>query len=227
MRFRRAILATCGLTLSLSLVTPLTSLAQDATPAAGSDSWATSCNAEPRDIDELVALWFDESGNAAATPAVAMAIEDEAALPDGSKPEDADVAAIDEATRQWLYCVDIAGQYARGFNLMTDNLASQFGPDITNPDQDTPEEVRALLEAQMAAATPVPGADNQLRLPVLAGPRKARLLEDGRIGAIWSIGGDRVFLLYKNEDGTWLIDEAMDLADPVEGTPTADATPAP
>lgn len=225
MRYRRALLATCGLTLSLSLVTPLTSLAQDATPAAGSGAQPTSCDAEPRDLDELVALWFDESGNVAATPTAAMTIEDEAALPDGSKPEDADLAEIDATTRQWLYCINIAGQYARGFNLMTDNLVSQFGPDTTNPDQDTPEEVRALLEAQ-AAATPAPEVEGQLRLPALAGPRKARLLEDGRIGAIWSIGGDRVFMLYKKEDGKWLVDEVVDVVDPVTGTPTADATPA-
>jgi hypothetical protein len=215
------------LTLSLSLVTPLGALAQDATPAAGSGAaQPTSCDAEPRDLDELVALWFDESGSAVATPAMAMTIADEATLPDGSKPEDADVAVIDEITRQWLYCMNIAGQYARGFNLMTDNLVSQYGPDVTNPDQDTPEEARALLEAQ-SASTPVPSAEGQLRLPALAGPRKPRLLEDGRMGAIWSIGGDRVFLMYKNEDGTWLIDEAVDLVDPVEGTPTADATPTP
>ena len=157
MRNRRALLATCGLTLSLSLVTPLTSLAQDATPAAGASAQPTSCDAEPRDLDELMALWFDESGSAAATPAAAMMIEDEATLPDGSKPEDADIAAIDEITRQWLFCMNIAGDYARGFNLMTDNLVSQYGPDITNPDQDTPDEARALLEAQGSRPTPVAG----------------------------------------------------------------------
>ena len=225
MRYRRALLATCGLTLSLSLVTPLASFAQDATPAPGADAQQQSCDVEPRDIDELVAFWFDASGTPAATPAVAMTVQDEAALPDGSKPEDADLTQIDQTTRQWLYCMNIAGQYARGFNLMTDNLVSQFGPDTTNPAQDSPEEVRALLEAQ-AAGTPIPGTEGQMRLPALAGPRKARVLEDGRIGAIWSIGGDRVFLLYKNEGGKWLIDEAMDLADPVEGTPAAEATPA-
>ena len=226
MRYRRSLLATCGLTLSLSLLTPLTALAQDATPAAGANDLPASCDAEPRDLDELVALWFDESGNAAATPAASKPVEDETTLPEGSRPEDADLAAIEETTQQWIYCIDIAAQYARGFNLMTDNLASQFGPDITNPDQDTPEEVRALLEAQMAG-TPTPEVEGQVRMPAIAGPRKPRLLEDGRIGAIWSIGGDRVFLIHKNEDGTWLIDEAMDLLDPVEGTPSAEATPAP
>jgi hypothetical protein len=225
MRYRRALLATCGLTLSLSLVTPLTSLAQDATPAARSGAQPTSCDAEPRDLDELVALWFDESGNVAATPTAPMTSVDEAALPDGSKPEEADVAEIDETTRQWLYCINIAGDFARGFNLMTDNLVSQFGPDTTNQDQDTPEEVRALLEAQ-SAATPSPEVEGQLRLPALAGPRRARVLEDGRIGAIWSIGGDRVFIMYKNEGDKWLVDEVVDVVDPVEGTPTADATPA-
>ncbi|MDQ2652399.1 MAG: hypothetical protein M3Z20_05065 [Chloroflexota bacterium] len=226
MRYRRALLATCGLTLSLSLMAPLASLAQDATPAAGSDAQPASCDAEPRDLDELVALWFDESGAPAATPTAAMMVQDEATLPDGPKPEDADVAAIGETTHQWLYCINIAGDYARGFNLMTDNLVSQFGPDTTNPNQDTLEEVHALLEAQ-SAATPVPSTEGQLRLPALGGPRKARLLEDGRVGAIWSIGGDRVFITYENVDGTWLVDEVADIADPVEGTPTADATPAP
>lgn len=225
MRYRRTLLATCGLTLSLSLAAPLTSLAQDATPAANQDANPVSCDAEPRDLDALVALWFDESGAAAATPAMAMMVTDESTLPDGPRPEDADVAAIEETTLQWLYCMNIAGQYARGLNLATDALASQFGPDTTAPDLDTPEEVRALLEAQ-AAGTPIPGTGGQLRLPAVGGPRKARVLEDGRIGAVWSIGGDRVFLLYKNVDGTWLIDEALDLVDPVAGTPTSEATPA-
>jgi hypothetical protein len=225
MRYRRALLATCGLTLSLSLLTPLSSLAQDATPGAGSNAQPTSCDAEPRDLDELVALWFDESGNVAATPIAAMTSVDEATLPDGSKPEEADVAEIDETTRQWLYCINIAAEYARGFNLMTDNLVSQFGPDTTNADQDTPEEVRALLEAQ-SAATPAPEVEGQLRLPAVAGPRRARVLEDGRIGAIWSIGGDRVFIMYANDDGKWLVDEVVDVVDPMTGTPTADATPA-
>lgn len=76
------------------------------------------------------------------------------------------------------------------------------------------------------AGTPIPGATNAPRLPALAGPRKARVMDDGRIGAIWSIGGDRVFLVYKNVDGRWLIDEDLDLVDPVAGTPTAEATPA-
>jgi hypothetical protein len=206
-------------------MTPLASLAQDATPAAGSNDMQMTCDAEPRDLDALVALWFDASGAAAATPAMAMMVTDESTLPEGPKPEDADVAAIDETTRQFLYCMNIAGQYARGLNLVTDALASQGGPDTTNPDQDTPEEVRALLEAQLAG-TPIPGAENAARLPALAGPRKPRVLEDGRIGAIWSIGGDRVFLLYKKVDGKWLIDDDLDLQDPVAGTPTAEATPA-
>lgn len=225
MRYRHALLATCGLALSLTLTAPLASLAQDATPAAGPDDAPVSCDAEPRDLDALVALWFDASGTASATPAMAMMVTDESALPDGPKPEDADVAAIKETTHQFLYCMNIAGEYARGLNMVTDALASQGGPDTTNPNQDTPEEVRALLEAQMAG-TPIPGATNAARLPALAGPRKARVLEDGRIGAVWSIGGDRVFLIYKNVDGRWLIDEDLDLTDPVPGTPTAEATPA-
>ncbi|MCA9880258.1 MAG: hypothetical protein KC442_20830 [Thermomicrobiales bacterium] len=215
---RHTLLASCGFLCALTLLTT-SARAQDATPAATQKAKPTSCDVEPRALDELVALWFDDTGALVATPAAAMLVEDEATLPDGKKPDQADLAAIDETTRQWLYCIDIAAQYARGFNLMTDDLVRQFGPDTTNPDQDTPDEVRALLEAQLAG-TPMPGAESAVRLPALAGPRKPRLLDDGRIGAIWSIGGDRVFLLYRNVDGAWLIDEALDLPEAAAGTPT-------
>lgn len=217
---RHTLLASCGLLGALTLLAPSSlALAQGATPAAAQHVKPTSCDAEPRALDELIALWFDDAGAPVATPAVAMLVEDEATLPDGKKPDQADLDAIDETTRLWLYCIDIAAQYARGFNLMTDELVRQFGPDTSNPDQDTPGEVRALLEAQLAG-TPTPGAEGAARLPAMAGPRKPRLLDDGRIGAIWSIGGDRVFLLYQNVDGVWLIDEAMDLPEASAGTPT-------
>ena len=82
--------------------------------------------------------------------------------------------------------------------------------------------MKALLEGQLAG-TPIAGAEGT-QVPLIVGPRKPRLLDDGRVGAIWSLGGDRVFLIYKQqEDGSWLIDEAVDILEPV-GTP--EATPA-
>src|SRR3954465_15987396 len=119
--------------------------------------------------------------------------------------------------------MEVAQQYLRGFSLVTDSFLAQIGPDVTNPEQGTPEEVIALLKVQLGA-TPTAGTERVTSLTPFVGPRKPRLLDDGRVGAIWSFGGDRVFLVYqKQDDGSWLIDNAVDIID-VEGTP--EATPA-
>lgn len=221
MRTSRYLLTACGL--SLALLTPLAAAAQDATPAATPTGRTIACTTEPRDIDALVGLWFDDSGAPLATPAMAAPVTVEAALPDGKRPEDADIAAITATTEQWVYCIEIAGQYARGFNTLTDDLAGMLGPDTSDPALDSPDEVRALLESQLA--TPVTSESDTLPTQGLNGPRKPRLLADGRIGAIWVVGGSRLFLVYEKVNDTWLVDEVTPLATSA-GTPTAESTPA-
>jgi hypothetical protein len=176
-----------------------------------------ACTAEPRDLDEILVLLFDPSGAPVATPAMAEPSASDAALPEGERADDATIAAIADTTRHWVYCIEVAGQYARGFSFVTADLLAQFGPDVTNPAQDTPEEVRAALEAQLLG-TPVAGEASGSRMPQLAGPRKERILEDGRGAAIWSFGGDKVFFVYELVDDRWLIDEAIDIIE-VAATP--------
>jgi hypothetical protein len=210
-----------GSLLLAAIATPSAILAQEGTPAP--NMTLPRCTTAPRNLDQMVALWFEASGTPVATPAPAAPYADVDALPAGEPVDDATQQAITETTQELFSCMEIAGQYARGFNLMTDRLATQMGPDLTNPDQDTPGEVRSLLEGQMAA-TPVAGEQTLANLPLLVGPRKARLLEDGRAGAIWSLGGDRVFFIYqKQDDGRWLIDDIVDILE-TAGTP--EATPA-
>ncbi len=203
--------------------------AQDASPAAGTAVAAPmACTAEPRDLDTILALWFDPSGSPVATPALAAPIADVNALPQGTRPDDATTAAITEATLNWVYCIEVTGEYARGFSYVTDNLLAQFGPDLTNPGQDSPDEVRAALEGQLLG-TPIAGDVTLSRMPAMSGPRRARVLDDGRVSAIWAFSGDRVMFIYAQLDGRWLIDEAIDIIE-TEGTPVADAagaTPAP
>lgn len=209
-----------GCLMAATLAMPIQGLAQEGTPEP--DMTLPLCTAEPRDIDEMIALWFDASGTPAATPAMSAPVLDPEALPEGVRVDDATVTAISDVTKEWLSCMEVAGQYARGFSLLSDQLLAQFAPDLTDPAQDTPEEVKARLEGQLAG-TPIAGTET-IRVPLVVGPRKPRLLDDGRVGAIWSLGGDRVYLVYKQqEDGSWLIDEAADIIEPV-GTP--EATPA-
>ncbi len=202
--------------IAVTLLAPGQGLAQDATPTARET--LPPCTAEPRDINELVGFWFSPSGEPAATPTYPEPITDDEALPAGERLDDVTVKAITETTLGWISCMEGAGQYARGFSFMTDDLLAQFGPDTTNPAQDSPEEVRAALEGQLAG-TPIAGQMQNAAMPPPVGPRKPRLLEDGRAAAIWSFGGDRVYLVYEEVDGRWLIDAAEDILD-VEGTPT-------
>lgn len=195
--------------------------AQEASPAAGTPAAdPIVCSVEPRNVDELLALWFDEAGGPAATPAAAAAIPEEEVALSGERADEETVAAITELTQQWIFCVDGVGQHVRAFNLMTDDLAAQFGPDLSADVPASLDEVRATLEAQIIG-TPV-AAPQITRIPGLAGPRRTTILDDGRAVAIWSFGGDKILFYYEQQDGgNWLIDETIDLIETAaEGTPT-------
>ncbi len=196
-------------------------VAQEASPAAGSGDRV--CAAEPRDVEELVAFYFDPEGTPLATPE-ATSVDTEAELPPG-EPADPQVEDMLNAAVAELNACFEAGQYARAMALMTDDLARQTGPDLSNPDEDTPEEVRALLESQLAG-TPVvddPGMDEEATMDTGQG-RDVRVLEGGRAGGVWTIDGDAAFIVFEEQDGQWLIDEFIDI---VEDDAAMSGTPAP
>jgi hypothetical protein len=210
-------LATAG-ALAATLVVAGPVSAQDASPMAEE---AVVCMAEPRDVEEIVAFYFDPAGTPLATP-TATTVETEAELPPGD-PVAAEIeAAVNAVFAEMFACFEV-GQYARGFALMTDDLARQTGPDVTNPDEDTPEEVRALLEAQLAG-TPVadePGME-QMEPTDIGQGRDLRTLEGGRVGGVWVIEGDAAFVVFEQDGDVWLVDELIDIVDDemaVAGTP--------
>jgi hypothetical protein len=47
----------------------------------------------------------------------------------------------------------------------------------------------------------------------------ARTFDDGRAGAFFESEGDTVFAYFVQDDGTWLLDEFVDILD--DATPTA------
>ena len=210
-----------GLLAATSVMATMPAAAQKASPAPAPG--AAGCTVEPRDVEELVGFYFDSQGTPLATPAAAT-VSSEAELPPG-EPVDPEVeAALNATVAELIACFD-AGQYARALALMTDDLARQTGPDVSNPDEDTPEEVRALLEAQLAG-TPVvdePGMDQGATTEVSQG-RDIRALEGGRIGGIWTIEGFPGFFVFEEQDGRWLIDEVIEIVEDeaaMSGTPTS------
>jgi hypothetical protein len=202
------------------LTAAMPAVAQDASPAAGATG--AGCTAEPRDVDELIGFYFGPEGTPLATP-TATTVESEAELPQGEPVDPAVEEAVNATVTELFACFD-AGQYARAFALMTDDLARQFGPDISDPTEDTPEEVRALLEAQLAG-TPVvdePGMEQGASTEVGRG-RDIRVLEGGRVGGVWTIYGDTIFIVLEQQDDRWLLDEVIDIVgnDAASGTPTS------
>lgn len=199
---------------ALALLVPLVSDAQDATPAAE----AIACTVEPRPVPEIVAMFFDPGGAPIATPFPAEPVAAEGELPLGEPADAETVAAIDATLREWMACFG-GGHLARGFALMTDDIAREFGPDLANPAEDSAAEVTALLEAQIAG-TPVAG-DGGNGMPELVGPRDARILPDGRAAGIWEDREFTAFVVFAQQDGRWLIDAIIE----IEGDATAAATP--
>ena len=210
-----------GVLAATMLVTAVPAVAQDASPAAGTGGAA--CTVEPRDIDELIGFYFGPEGTPLATPA-ATTVKSEAELPQGEPVEPAVEEAVNATVTELIACFE-AGQYARGFALMTDDMARQTGPDLSSPDEATPEEVRALLEAQLAG-TPVvddPGMEQGAATDVGRG-RDIRALEGGRVGGVWTIEGDSAFIVLEQEDDRWLLDEVVDIVEDeaaMSGTPTS------
>jgi len=207
-----------GVLAATTVMLAMPTAAQEASPAAGATA---GCTVEPRDVEELIGFYFDPQGTPLVTPE-ATSVGTEAELPQGDPVDPAVEEAVNATVTELIACFD-AGQYARAFALMTDDLARQFGPDVSNPDEDTPEEVRALLEAQIVG-TPVvdePGMEQGATTDVGQG-RDIRVLEGGQVGGVWTIEGDDAFIVLEQQDDRWLVDEVIDIVEDqaMSGTPT-------
>lgn len=190
--------------------------AQEATPTAGVGG-STGCTAAPRATDELIALWFGPEGTPLATPTGQPPVASTADLPQGEPADAATTAAVSATMHDVFACFD-AGQYARAFALMTDNGVKQFGPDLSDPSEDTAGEVTALLEGQLAG-TPIPGEEIGQQT-MFSEAREARVLPDGRVGAIFASDEGLIFALFQQGDGGWLLDDFILIMN-AEATPTS------
>ena len=203
----------------------LLALAQDATPGVGGEAPdPADCRAEPRDADELIALWYEE--DAAGTP-VAVAPTDEPPLdavpvPLGEPADAATAAGVTAAVREVFACFN-AGNFGAALALFSDDLVHAFGPEPG----ETPEEVRGFVEA----APEPPPAGERIRLLAVT---DVAVMADGRVAAfvvsedptVPPEGAETVLVLLVEEGGRWLIDWVVEFA-PVEGDGGGEGTPAP
>ncbi len=181
--------------------------AQEATP--DSTTGTVACTVEPRPIDEMLGTWFSPEGTPVATPEPEPPVTSEAELPQGD-PVDPEIEDAINATLQEIFACFDDGDYGRAFALFTDDYLLQFGPEMGT----TLEQTRDFLEA-----SPVPVPDEQ-RIEI-GRMRDARMLPDGRVGAILDAPGGSVFFLFEEHEGRWLLDGIIAIfAAPDIATPT-------
>lgn len=171
-----------------------------ATPAA-SPVATSACTVRPRSVAEVRALWITPEGSP--VPAmVELPPVPSTDLPSGQPVDAPTIEAIQRVVQEYWACSN-AGDSLRVFALFTDDRVRQLAPPV--------EEREAILST--LAATPAP--DEVIPPVSVSGVSEARLLPDGRVGALITIEtaeGLMVRFFYvceQQQDGRWLIDEEI------------------
>ena len=197
------------------LAVPLRATAQDATPAAGAFPVTpdpAECRVAPRSLEGMSAL-SATPGTHAPAGTWPTQVPTEADLPGGPPADPATAAAVAAAARAYVACVN-RWDLARLLALATDAYVRRF---VAAEGPVTPRWYEEL-------ATPQP-AGPEWRATLLA-VRDARVLADGRVGAILVVrhprpGAESVtttLFVFARAGDRWLLDDAIGVGR--AGTPT-------
>ena len=209
--------------LTLAMIGPV--VAQEASPTPDAPG-SRECTVAPVDISTLLGSAGAADPN---SPLFSTQPVDEASLPDGPAATDEELAGIEDSVRQLVACANAFDPF-RILALISDRYIGQLASAALAA-QDQPELAEQLLLRFPVPLGAVAGGEPVGMIPV----RDARLLPDGRIGAILeaSIPGaaaDQTALFYVafvKQDDRWLVDEVVPVASGLFGTPgaTLAATP--
>jgi hypothetical protein len=188
--------------------------AQDATPSIEGDvPGPEECTVEPMSLDRLAQL--------VATPVPEPVASPEAsptpfAMPEGQPADEATVAEITAAVRQFIACIN-AGDYARLLALYSDRAIAEI---VLAPigGQATAQEILDSLGAPQVLP------DDQRT--VLIRIEEVRVLPDGRVAAL-IFGDDRsnprppgpALVYFVEIEGRWLVDGFIPTEDIVTSEP--------
>jgi hypothetical protein len=199
---RRCLLATVVALSSLGAVGAMAVGAQEGTPSAGSDVVAPEeCTVEPRSEDDLRALFREVA--ATPLPASLEASPAPAVPPTGAPADEQTVAEISATWRQYLACIS-AGDQARMFALLSDNMVRrQLAVDIAFGVTED-----ALFSHLAATPSPLPPDQFVPFVPI----DDVRVLSDGRVAVVGpgEQGRGDVRIFVKTGD-RWLLDDWFDL----------------
>lgn len=217
-RFSRFV---AGLGLAVVLIGPaIGGAAQEASPGADVPA-ASECTVDPADITTLLGAAGGADPN---SPLFTTQPVEEATLPDGPAVTDEELNAITDTVHQLVACAN-AFDPLRILALISDQYIGQLA-NAALAAQEQPELAEQLLVRFPVPLGAVAGGEPVAMVPV----RDARLLPDGRIGAILestiatASGADVTALFYvafiEGED-RWLVDEVLPVAGEAFGTPAS------
>lgn len=174
---------------------------------------ATSIGGSPACVDvatPAVETVLEEAYGAGTVPArpLAEAPVSVDSLPQGEPADASTVAAANQVVQTWVACI-LSGQGLAVMALQSDQMNEAF---VGHHGQD-PDVFELYLTADLQA-TPAP-LDPQA---MISDAHDVRVLDNGRIGGIWDIGGNAAFIILTQQDGAWVIDNVIDVID--EATPT-------
>ncbi len=162
------------------------------------------CVAEPRAADQIAVL-LGLAGEGIVPPALPTIT-----APLGQNLDSEQAVPVQEAAREILACFN-AGDIARAAALMTDNGVIRTYWQLT----ETPE-LRSTAQERIGTVTPRP-EPAQIRLVTVT---DISLLPDGRAIAFVVIndpaapqpGPETLLFYFKDQDGTWLLDDWVDFS---------------
>lgn len=162
----------------------------------------------PRSTKELLELWYGPDG----TPIVGSSSSTQAS-PDGEPADTATVDEIEAAVQEWASCNN-AGDYARIYALMTDDLAQTMGLQ-----RYAAEEARDMLSSP-------PSALPQEEWRSFGSARNAVMWPDGRVSANFRAVGLQqpgvamtTSVIFVEQNGRWLLDGMRTLIVPEPTAP--------
>ncbi len=210
-----------GLGLALMLLAPSVSVvAQDASPSTDVPT-ASDCTVAPAEITTLLG---SAGGADPSSPLFTTQPVDEATLPDGPAVTDEELEGITDTVRQLVACAN-AFDPLRILALISDQYIGQLA-NAALAAQEQPELAQQLLGRFPVPLGAIEGSQPVGMIPI----RDARLLPDGRIGAILestirSPTADDVTALFwvafVDGDDRWLVDEVLPVVSEAFSTPAA------
>jgi hypothetical protein len=184
--------------------------ATDAAPAAPGPTDPASCTVEPRTMAELRQI-IDAAAQARATPAPEPSPLPLSALPPGEPADAETVAAITATVEQAVACRN-ATDTLRYLALLSDDLLRALAVDLAY----------FIVEDRTGLRTPTPlYEEDWIHLEEIS---CARVLPDGRVGAVVEAGGQRSFLIFVADGDRCLIDDDVAIEDAGEDS-CAESTP--